>query len=133
MIRLLLLPDDEREFVAWAAAEHGLRLFLGDRMVAGQPPLVTIDELPTELPGPPRPGRAPRTAAELLFWHPGWGVNNLEPWGVDTASALVASQLTTEAAAAAGVPVAELVDLERTPVMRLRRSGWMSHGALHGS
>lgn len=131
MVRFLLLPDDEREFVEWAAAEHGLRPLLGDRIVAGRPQLASIDELPTELPGPPQPGQASRTAIQLLLWHPGWGVNNLEPWGAGTAKGRVAFQLTAQAASAADVPVAELIDLERTRIVCLRRSGWTRHGTMH--
>ncbi len=128
--RYLLLPDDEREFVDWAQGSCGLILLGGDRLWSGEPQPAGLAGLPAELPGPPEPGVAPASALELLLWDRGWGVNNLPGWDGQSAGSRVRGHLTEAAAKPAGMSVDELIDLERTRVLRLRRSGWTWDGAL---
>ncbi len=128
--RYLLLPDDEREFVEWAQSNCGLTLLRGDRLWNGEPQLASIASLPAELPTPPEPGVPPAGPAELLLWDPGWGVNDLLGWDVSSAQGRVRRHLNEAAAKPARVSVDELIDLERTRILRLRRSGWMRDGAL---
>jgi hypothetical protein len=62
---------------------------------------------------------------------PFWGTNDLGPWDADTAVARVMRSLNSEAAEKAGVSLDDLVDLERTRVLRLRRCGWTQSRELH--
>ena len=67
---------------------------------------------------------------ELLLWDPGWGVNNLPGWHHNSAQSRVRRHLNDAAAESAGIATDELMDVERTRILRLRRSGWTSDGAL---
>jgi hypothetical protein len=127
--RSLLLPDDEREFVEWASG-CALTLIRGDRLIKGGPQPVGIAGLPAELPGPPEPGGPPTSALELLLWSQSWGVNNLPEWDVSSAISRVRRHLDDAAASSARISANELIDLERTRILRLRRSGWTRDGAL---
>ena len=55
---------------------------------------------------------------------PDWGTNDLDPWDTDSAVARVMRSLNSEAAGKAGVSLEDLIDFERTRVIRFRRCGW---------
>jgi hypothetical protein len=126
----LLLPDDEREFVEWARDSCGLILLHGDRLRDGQPQQADITDLPAELPGPPEPEVLLANPIELLLWDRNWHVNDLPDWDANSAQYRVSRHLAEAAAKTASVAVDEVMDLERTRILRLRRSGWTRDGAL---
>lgn len=130
MVRFLLLPDDERAFVEWLEKEHGLELASAVEAEAGLTRLKPLSQLPRELPGPfgGEPSSIPRAFA---FRAPDWGTNNLDPWDTESAVARVVRTLNTEAAEKAGVSPDDLIDFERTRVVRFRRCGWTRAGELH--
>jgi len=128
--RYLLFPDDEREFVEWTQGNCGLTLLRGDRLWNGEPQPAGAGSLPAELPGPPEPGVPPASSIELLLWDRSWGVNNLPGWDPNSAQSRVRRHLNDAAAKPAHASIDELIDLERTRILRLRRSGWTRDGAL---
>lgn len=128
--RYLLLPDDEREFVEWAQDSCGLMLLRGDLLWNGQPQHAGVMGLPAELPGPAVPGVPSANPAELLLWDRSWNVNDLPDWDVKSAQFRVRRHLSEAAAKTASVAVEDLIDLDRTRILRLRRSGWTREGAL---
>ena len=62
---------------------------------------------------------------------PDWGSNDLDPWDTDAAVARVMRSLNTEAAERAGVSLDDVVDFERTRVLRFRRCGWTTASELY--
>ena len=120
MVRFLLLPDDEREFMEWAQHEHGLELSCAVETASGLAQLERCSGLPTELPGPL--GQRSSIPREFVLRHPDWGINDLDH---------VMRSLNTSAARQAGVSPDDVIDFERTPVLRFRRCGWINVGELH--
>jgi len=59
------------------------------------------------------------------------GTNDLDPWDTDSAVARVMRSLNTEAAERAAVSLDDVVDFERTRVLRFRRCGWTKARQLH--
>jgi hypothetical protein len=131
MVRFLLLPEDEAEFLAWAQVEHGLELATSVAEASGLSRLERLTECPVALPGPPVPGSSSPVPDEFLLRRPDWGVNDLEPWEADTAVGRVMRNLNEEAAERVGVSIDNLIDFERTRVIRFRRCGWTQDGELH--
>jgi hypothetical protein len=129
MVRFLLLPDDERAFVEWLQHEHGLQLAAAVEAETGLTRLKPLSQLPSELPGPlgGEPSSVPR---EFVLRAPDWGTNDLDPWDTESAVARVMRSLNTEAAQKAGVSRDDLIDFERTRVIRFRRCGWTRTGEL---
>jgi hypothetical protein len=129
MVRFLLLPDDEREFLQWVQQEHGLELTAAVETATGLTQLERLSRLPSELPGPL--GEESSIPREFVLRDPDWGTNDLDPWDPDSAVARVMHSLNTEAAERAGVSLDDLVDVERTRVLRFRRCGWTKVRELH--
>lgn len=129
MVRFLLLPDDEREFMEWAQHEHGLELSCAVETASGLAQLERCSGLPTRLPGPP--GERSSAPREFVLRHPDWGINDLDRWHVDSAADRVMRSLNSSAAGQAGVSPDGMIDFERTPVLRFRRCGWINAGELH--
>ncbi len=129
MVRFLLLPDDEREFMEWARDAHGLELTAAFETETGLTRLERLSRLPPELPGPL--GEKSPIPREFVLRHPDWGINDLEAWDTDSAVARVMRSLNTEAAERAGVSLDDVVNFERTRVLRFRRSGWTKARELH--
>lgn len=129
MVRFLLLPDDEREFFEWLQQEHGLELTAAIETATGLTRLERLSRLPSELPG--RLGEESSIPRELVLRDPDWGINDLDPWDTDSAVARVMRSLNAEAVGTAGVSLDDVVDFERTRVLRFRRCGWMRAGELH--
>lgn len=130
MVRFLLLPDDERAFVDWAQQEHGLEAAATIETESGLTRLAPLSQLPTELPGPlgQGPSSIPR---EFVMRAPDWGVNDLDPWDTDSAVAQVMRSLNSEAAETSGVSLDDVIDFERTRVIRFQRCGWIKAKELH--
>lgn len=117
----LLVPADERELVAFLCRTLGARLLLSDIAPRGQPRLAddAVLALPAELPGRARLGNT--EVSSLTFWLPDCGpIRTMrdapEP---RTAHDRVARVLARDAASDR---FADVIDLERTPVLTLRRS-----------
>lgn len=131
VVRFLLLPEDEREFLAWAQDEHGLELAAVTAPETGLARIVRLPELPVELPGAPGYGSSSSAPDQFLLRRLDWGVNDLEPWETDTPVGRVMRHLNTAATEKAGVWPDDLLDLERTRAIRFRRCGWVREGELH--
>jgi len=129
MVRFLLLPDDEREFFEWIQQEHGLELSAAIATATGLTQLERLSGLSPELPGPL--GEESCIPREFVLRDPDWGINDLDPWDTESAVARVMRSLNTEAAESAGVSLDDVVDVERTRVLRFRRCGWTKAGELH--
>jgi hypothetical protein len=130
MVRFLLLPDDECSFMEWLRQEHGLELAAAAGAETGLTRLTPLSQLPTELPGPlgGGPSSVPR---EFVLRAPDWGTNDLDPWDTESVVARVMRSLNAEAAGRAGMSPDDLIDFERTRVVRFRRCGWTRAGELH--
>jgi hypothetical protein len=129
MVRFLLLPDDEREFFEWIQQEHGLELVAAVETATGLTRLERLSRLPSELPS--RLDEKSSVPREFVLRDPDWGTNDLDPWDTDSAVARVMRSLTTEVAERAGVSLDDVVDVERTRVLRFRRCGWIRERELH--
>ena len=120
----LLAPADEKDLSIFLIETFGARLLVSDVTSHGEPRLAgdALAALPGSLPGPVFPGdRALRT---LIFWLPYAGpVRTLaDARTPDAPRDRVARRISADAADAAGVRPADLVDLEKTPVLILKRS-----------
>lgn len=131
MVRFLLLPEDEREFLTWAQHEHGLESSAVTGTETGLARIERLSELPAELPGAPDCSSSSSTPNEFLLRRPEWPVNDLEPLDTGSAVARVMHHRNTEAAEKAGIPPDDLLDFERTRVIRFRRCGWVRADELH--
>lgn len=130
MVRFLVLPDDERVFTDWLHQEHGLELAAAAETATGLTRLRPLSQLPRELPGR-RGGETSSIPREFVLRAPDWGTNDLDPWDSQSTVARVMGQLNSEAADKAGVSRDDLVDFERSRVVRFRRCGWIRPGELH--
>jgi hypothetical protein len=124
----LLAPADERDLTVFLCETLGARLLLSDVITSAGPSLAAnpLTALPEALPGPAFHGD--RSVRSLTFWLPSAGpVRTLADAPVpDTPLDRVARRISTDAADSAGVRVADLIDLESSPVLNLRRSTALS-------
>jgi len=119
----LHVTDDERELVAFLCGELGAKLLLTDITTAGEPECADdpLSALPSMLPRPAVFGS--HEVRSFIFWLPAGGpVKTFRdaPPAID-ARDRVARLLSQEAASER---FADLIDLERTPVMTFNRSHW---------
>lgn len=138
----LLLPDDEQNLVRYLSSEAGLDLLLdalaprqrsggaSRRLphVGGDP----LAALPNDLPPPVRPREPGTVPRSLLFWSPGLGplVALGDPGREQDAKSRVGLALTRESADEAGYVWEDVIDQERSPVIRWLRCSWRDDGHL---
>lgn len=130
----LLLPEDERELVAYLVETRGLRLLVGDvlqRDVSGRRrPRVSVDALaaiPRVLPGPPAPGDT--EVRQFLFWPPDVGglVALGDPGRGQDPRSRVGIALSMQGNVQRW---RDVVDQDRSPLIRWRRCYWRTNGHL---
>ena len=136
-MHLLALPEDEQQIIRHLCEQEGLQLLLSNLLAEGSP-RVAADPLRALLPELPsskqmlaavKAGAAPSDPArqqvwEYLLWAPSLGpIRTLAdaPAPRDAVDR-VALQLNREATQ----QWRDLIDLARTPVLSLRRTGWHS-------
>lgn len=121
----LLVPDDERDLVRKLCGEFGLQLLLSDLAPGGKPSLARdpLAALPRRLP------RSFHDPMKLMFWCPEIGpiCTHGDSTPPDNAQALVARELTRQAA---GNRFKDVIDAERTPMIMLARSGFVSENCI---
>ena len=125
----LHVTNDERELAAFLCGELGAKLLLTDVAAAGEPRIADdpLSALPSELPAAAVFGS--REVHTFIFWLPAIGpVTTLRdaPPASD-ARGRVARRLSREAA---GEQFADLIDLDRTPVLMFSRSHWHAQNRL---
>jgi hypothetical protein len=125
----LLVTDDERDLAAFLCGELGAKLLLEDVATGGEPNVADdpLSALPSALPSPAIFGS--KDVHSLIFWLAGVGpiktLGNAPP-ATDPRDR-VARRLTQDAA---GARFADVIDLERTPVLTLTRSHWHAQNRL---
>jgi hypothetical protein len=128
-VSYLLVTDDERDLTAFLCGELGAKLLLTDVVAAGVPEVADdpLSALPSELPAAATYGS--KEVRSFIFWLPNVGpVKTLSNAPAATnAGDRIARLLTQDAAAG---QFADVIDLERTPVLRLRRSHWHAQNRL---
>lgn len=130
----LLLPDDERELVGYLVNVRGMHLLLndvldGDWRGGRAPHLATnaLEAIPRQLPGPPRQGGADVYA--LHFWPEDAGklVSLGAPGRAQDATSRVGLVLSQQRA---GRRWRDVIDPDRSPLIRWRRCYWRENGHL---
>jgi hypothetical protein len=125
----LLVTDDEQDLAAFLCGELGAKLLLMDVAAAGEPKVADdpLSALPSELPAAATYGS--KDVHSLIFWLPEIGpVKTLGNAPAATnARDRIARLLTRDAAAG---QFADVIDLERTPVLTLSRSHWQAPNRL---
>jgi hypothetical protein len=125
----LLVTDDERDLAAFLCGELGAKLLLEDVAIGGEPNVADdpLSALPPELPSPATYGS--KEVRSLIFWLANVGpIKTLGNAPATTnAKDRVARLLTRDAAAGR---FADVVDIERTPVLTLTRSHWQAPNRL---
>jgi hypothetical protein len=125
----LLAPADERDLTIFLCETLAAQLLLSDLTTGGEPRLAldALASLPEALPGPARFGD--RAVRVLIFWLPWVGpIRTLADAPTPaTPRDRVARYLSAQAA---GDRAADLIDLERTPVLRFTRSTALSQQRL---
>lgn len=127
MSRFVLLPADEHELIRWVTAKHDVVASATFLDAAGDQRLDALPPLPVDLPGS---ADEPGLPHELVLRAPGWGINDLPPWDDDSPTARVRRVIARGSSAADPSPDDEPLDVERTRVVRLRRSSWTPTGRL---
>ncbi len=125
----LLAPGDERELTEFLCKELGARLLLSDIAPAGQPQIASepLGALPSDLPLKPTPGC--HEIYWLLFWLPDCGpVRTMSQARAPATADERVSRVLTQASA--GEHSRDVIDYERTPMLRLGRSKRMSQSRL---
>ncbi len=125
----LLVPEDESELTVYLCEELGAKLLLSDIAMEAEPQIARdpLQALPAQLPHEATPGC--KEIYELLFWLPACGpIKTMRdaPEATD-ARDRVAQLLTRDSAAN---QFADVIDTQRTPVLRLRRSTKMAGNRL---
>jgi hypothetical protein len=133
-MHLLALPEDEQEIIRHLCEEEGLQLLVSDLLEEGSPRVAAdpLDALASDLPsrkrllaavksGSPATDPARHQVWEYLLWARSLGpIRTLADAPARDAVDRVALQLNREATE----QWRDLIDLTRTPVIALRRTGW---------
>jgi hypothetical protein len=123
----LLLPEDERVLIEHLTDAEGLLLLASDDLRGG-PAVVRRPLHSPPLPPPSEPLRPPEEPDTFIFWWPKGG--ELRARGDAPAPSDAAGRVALKLAQDATEHWRDLLDNERSPIVRWARCHWHSSGAL---
>lgn len=123
----ILLPEDELILVEHLRSAEELLLLASDDL-AGGPPVIRGSLDPPPLPPPPVPFQPAAEPDALLFWWPPGG--ELRTLGDAPAPADAKGRVALHLTQDATSEWQDLLDQERSPIIRWSRTRWHSSGAL---